>query len=83
MPRAFDTIERGILLEDLQEILESDILHLANLPLTHVHIYKNNGKIFKPDIDRVTVPVKSDVSFIFTKPYNPSNHLKLETQIKI
>ena len=44
MSRAFDIIERGILLEDLKELLEPDILHLVNLLLTDVQIqvkYKN------------------------------------------
>ena len=44
MSRAFDTIERGILLEDLKEIQEPDILHPVNLLLTR---RTHSGKIRK------------------------------------
>ena len=55
MSRAFDTIERGILLEDLKEVVEPDILNLVNLLLTDVQCqvkYKDKigEKSFKPDI---------------------------------
>ena len=35
MPKAFDTIDRGMLLKDLSEILEPDELHLVSLLLTY------------------------------------------------
>ena len=69
MSRAFDTIERGILLEDLKEILEPDILHLVNLLLTDVQIqvkYKNKlGETFKPDIGSPQGDCASPIWFIF------------------
>ena len=69
MSRAFDTIERGVLLEDLKEILEPDILHLVNLLLTDVQIqvkYKNKlGETFKPDIGSPQGDCASPIWFIF------------------
>ena len=38
MSKAFDTIQRGILFEDLKEILEKDELHLIHLLLDNVQI---------------------------------------------
>ena len=69
MSRAFDTIERGILLEDLKELLEPDILHLVNLLLTDVQIqvkYKNKiGETFKPNIGSPQGDCASPIWFIF------------------
>ena len=54
MSRAFDTIDRGILLKDLKNLIKPDILHLINVLLTDVKIqvkHKNKlGNIFTPDI---------------------------------
>ena len=56
MSRAFDTIDRGILLKDLSEILESDELHLVSLLLKDVRLqvkynsHRVTGNIFTPDI---------------------------------
>ena len=38
LSRACDTIERGILLVDLKEMLDSDILRLVNLLLTEYRL---------------------------------------------
>ena len=38
MSKAFDTIQRGTLFEDLKEILEPDELHLIHLLLNDVEI---------------------------------------------
>ena len=63
------TIERGILLEDLKELLEPDILHLVNLLLTDVQIqvkYKNKiGENFKPNIGSPQGDCASPIWFIF------------------
>ena len=54
MSRAFDNIDRGILLRDLQDLLEPDILYLISLLLIDVQLeVKHNNKLgekFKPDI---------------------------------
>ena len=54
MSRAFDTIDRGILLNDLKEIFEPDVLHLISLLLVDVQIqvkHKNKlGNTFTPNI---------------------------------
>ena len=69
MSRAFDTIDRGILLEDLKEILEPDILHLVSLLLTDVQLEvkhkKKIGKRFKPDIGSPQGDCASPIWFIF------------------
>ena len=63
-----DTIERGILFEDLKELLEPDILHLVNLLLTDVQIqmkYKNKiGDPFKPYIGSPQGDCASPIWFI-------------------
>ena len=38
MSKAFDTIQRGILFEDLKEVLNNDELHLIHLLLDNVQI---------------------------------------------
>ena len=69
MSRAFDTIDRGILLSDLEKLLEPDILHLVSLLLTDVKIqvkYKNKlGKVFQPDIGSPQGDCASPIWFIF------------------
>ena len=69
MSRAFDTIDRGILLNDLKQILEPDTLHLVSLLLTDVQIevkHKNKlGKRFKPDIGSPQGDCASPIWFIF------------------
>ena len=69
MSRAFDTIERGIFLEDINEILEPDILHFVNFLLTDVQIqvqYKNKiGETFKPHIGSPQGDGASPIWFIF------------------
>ena len=54
MSRAFDTIDRGILLQDLSEIRKSDEVHLVGLLLKDVKLQvKYNGVAgnnFTPDI---------------------------------
>jgi hypothetical protein len=51
MSKAFDTIQRGTLFEDLKGILENDELHLIHLLLDDVQISvkleNENGKLFK------------------------------------
>ena len=87
MSRAFDTIDRGIFLNDLKQILNSDTLHLISLLLKDVQIqvkHKNElDKIFTPDIGslhRVIVPVLSGISFIYTKRYKHKNYHHIETR---
>ena len=69
MSRAFDTIDRGILLDDLQKLLPSDLLHLVSVLLTDVQLQvKHNnslGKIFKPDIGSPQGDCASPIWFIF------------------
>ena len=69
MSRAFDTIDRGTLLQDLSDILDSDELHLVSLLLTDVKIqvkYNNvTGKIFVPDIGSPQGDCASPIWFIF------------------
>ena len=69
MSRAFDTIDRGILLKDLSEILESDDLHLVSLLLKDVRLQvKYNGvtgNIFTPDIGSPQGYCASPIWFIF------------------
>ena len=69
MSRAFDTIDRGILLKDLKELLEPDILHLVSLLLIDVQLevkYNNKlGKKFKPDIGSPQGDCASPIWFIF------------------
>ena len=69
MSRAFDTIDRGILLNDLKQILEPDILHLVSLLLTDVKLqvkHRNEiGETFTPDIGSPQGDCASPVWFIF------------------
>ena len=69
MSRAFDTIDRGILLKDLKDLLEPDILHLVSLLLIDVQLeVKHNkklGKKFKPDIGSPQGDCASPIWFIF------------------
>ena len=69
MSRAFDTIDRGILLKDLKEVLEPDTLHLVSLLLTDVQLeVKHKGKIgdrFKPDIGSPQGDCSSPIWCIF------------------
>ena len=69
MSRAFDTIDWGILLKDLSEILESDELHLVSLLLKDVRLQvKYNGvtgNIFTPDIESPQGDCASPIWFIF------------------
>ena len=69
MSRAFDTIDRGILLKDLKNLIKPDILHLINVLLTDVKIqvkHKNKlGNIFTPDIGSPQGDCASPIWFIF------------------
>ena len=69
MSRAFDTIDRGILLNDLKDLLEPDLLHLVSLLLTDVQIevkYQNKlGARFQPDIGSPQGDCASPIWFIF------------------
>ena len=69
MSRAFDTIDRGILLNDLKNLLEPDLLHLVSLLLTDVQLevkYQNKvGTRFKPDIGSPQGDCASPIWFIF------------------
>ena len=69
MSRAFDTIDRGILLNDLKQILDPDTLHLVSLLLKDVQIqvkYKNQlGTTFTPDIGSPQGDCASPIWFIF------------------
>ena len=69
MSRAFDTIDRGILLKDLSEILESDELHLVSLLLKDVRLQvKYNGvtgNIFTSDIGSPQGDCAGPIWFIF------------------
>ena len=69
MSRAFDTIDQGILLKNLIEILESDELHLVSLLLKDVRLHvKYNGvtgNIFTPDIGSLQGDCASPIWFIF------------------
>ena len=69
MSRAFDTIDRGKLLNDLSDILEPDELHLVKLLLIDVKIQvKHNdciGKTFTPDIGSPQGDCASPIWFIF------------------
>ena len=69
MSRAFDTIDRGILLSDLKNILKPDILHLVSVLLIDVKIqvkYNNKlGNIFTPDIGSPQGDCASPIWFIF------------------
>ena len=69
MSRAFDTIDRGILLTDLKNILEPDTLHLVSLLLTDVTLQvrhnKTLGKPFKPDIGSPQGDCASPIWFIY------------------
>ena len=66
MSKAFDTIQRGTLFEDLKEILEPDELHLIHLLLGNVKIavkFENIiGTIFK---SRIGSPQGDDASVLF------------------
>ena len=72
MSRAFDTIDRGILLQDLSEICESDELHLVNLLLKDVKLQvKYNGVtgiMFTSDIGSPQGDCASPIWFIFELP---------------
>ena len=69
MSRAFDTIDRGILLNDLKEIFEPDILHLISLLLVDVQIqvkHKNKlGNTFTPNIGSPQGDCASPIWFIY------------------
>ena len=69
MSRAFDTIDRGTLLNDLSDILEPDELHLVSLLLIDVKLqvkYNNHiGKTFIPDIGSPQGDCASPIWFIF------------------
>ena len=69
MSRAFDTIDRGTLLQDLSEIINPDELHLVSLLLIDVKLqvkYNNTtGKIFIPDIGSPQGDCASPIWFIF------------------
>ena len=69
MSRAFDTIDRGLLLQDLSDILNPDELHLASVLILDVNIqvkYNNTtGKIFTPDIGSPQGDCASPIWFIF------------------
>ena len=69
MSRAFDTIDRGIQLKYLKELLKPDILHLVSLLLTDVQLevkHKNKlGERFKPDIGSPHGDCASPIWFIF------------------
>ncbi len=69
MSRAFDTIDRGILLKDLSDILNPDELHLVNLLLSNVQLqvkYNNIiGDTFVPDIGSPQGDCASPIWFIF------------------
>ena len=69
MSRAFDTIDRGILLNDLKELLEPDTLHLVSLLLKDVQLeVKHQNKLgnrFKPDIGSPQGDCASPIWFIF------------------
>ena len=72
MSCAFDTIDRGIQLKDLKELLKPDILHLVSLLLTDVQLevkHKNKlGERFKPDIGSPQGDCKSHLDyFLFTQ----------------
>ena len=75
MSRAFDTIDRGLLLQDLSDILNPDKLHLASVLILDINIqvkYNNTtGKLFTPDIGSPQGDCASPIWFIFfcTKPY--------------
>ena len=91
MSRAFDTIDRGILLNDLKQILKPDTLHLVSLLLTDVQIevkHKNKiGERFKPDIGSPQGDCASPIWFIFylhkalqTIKLAPSRNIELDTR---
>lgn len=54
MSKAFGTVDRGILFEDLKEILEDDELHIMSILLKDVKLQvrlgKINGKVFKTNV---------------------------------
>ena len=69
MSRAFDTIDRGCLLQDLSKVLEPDELHLVSLLLRDVQlqVYHDGvtGKAFTPDIGSPQGDCASPIWFIF------------------
>ena len=69
MSRAFDTIDRRIVLQDLSEILESDELHLVKHLLKYVKLQvKYNGftgNIFTLDKGSPQGDCASQIGFIF------------------
>ena len=69
MSRAFDTIDRGKLLTDLTQILETDEVHLVSLLVTNVKLqvkYNNTtGPQFTPDIGSPQGDCASPIWFIY------------------
>ena len=69
MTKTTGTIERALSVEDLQQILEPDTLHLVSRLLTDVQIEvkhkKTLGDRFKPDIGSPQGDCASPIWFIF------------------
>ena len=69
MSRAFDTFDRGILLDDLKQILNTDTLHLISLLLKVVQIQVKHkselGKTFTLKIGSPWGEFASSIWFIF------------------
>ena len=69
MSKAFDTVSRGKLLKELQEVLEPDELHIMSLLVTDVNLWvkvvKEKGENIKTEIGIAQGHSLSAVLFIF------------------
>ena len=66
MSKAFDTIQRGTLFEDLKEILNNDELHLIHLLLDNVQIsVKLENQIGEPFESKIGSPQGDSASALF------------------
>ena len=69
MSKAFDTVNRKTLFEELQEVLEEDEMHLisilTNRPKVQVKIGNSTGNIFEILVGIIQGDVLSGILFIF------------------
>ncbi len=78
MSKAFDTVDRGVLFDDLKEVLEDDELHMISILLKdvqlQVRINKERGEAFTTNVGVPQGDCLSPVLFIFylAKALNPN-----------